>query len=171
MKRTFKLSIIFILFLTAIFTITLKDSAKAATTFSGVSSSWVITKKKYTGIKYGSWVTLVERNAGNKGSITIEFTKTRSNSYSGSLEVTKSVLNSYMGFNVDRTTSVTVSDTHDDLKKNKKYLAQYRKRDKSWKVTQKRKYMDWNTGRIWYDGTRVITVKKQDGFNTRVQAK
>ncbi|MFE5354355.1 hypothetical protein, partial [Bacillus cereus] len=57
------------------------------------------------------------------------------------------------------------------LSKKKTYLAQYRTRNKEWKVTQTQYELENWTGKKRKVGTKVITVKKQDGFNTRVKAK
>ncbi|APJ13371.1 MULTISPECIES: hypothetical protein [Bacillus] len=136
-----------------------------------VSSWWSTTKKDYQGISYGKWITLIERNPGNNGSITISFTKKRSNSYTGQLKVTKAKMDAFMGFNITKETTVSVSDTHSDLSKKKKYLAQYRTRTKVWKVTQQKYELENWTGKIRATETRVVTVKRQDGYNTRVKAK
>jgi len=133
-----------------------------------VSSYWENVKKDYIGIQYGSWKTLLERSSGQAGSITITFTKNRSNSYSGELKVSKASMDSYVGFNITKSTSVSVSDTHSGLSKNKSYLAQYRTRNKVYEVTQQRVSVDNWTGKVTRGEKKILTVKKQDGFSTRV---
>jgi len=136
-----------------------------------VSTWWETTRKDYQGIRYGGWKTLVERNSGNSGSITIKFTKTRSNSYSGQLKVAKKAMDAYVGFDIKREYQVSVEDRHTGLSKKKAYLAQYRTRNKEWKVTQTQYELENWTGKKRKVATKVVTVKKQDGFNTRVKAK
>ncbi|WP_454415742.1 hypothetical protein [Streptomyces diastaticus] len=146
-----------------------QNDEKAST--QAVSTWWETTRKDYQGIKYGGWKTLVERNSGNSGSITIKFTKTRSNSYSGQLKVAKKVMDAFVGFDIKKEYQVSVDDQHTGLSKKKTYLAQYRTRNKEWKVTQTQYELENWTGKKRKVGTKVITVKKQDGFNTRVKAK
>lgn len=136
-----------------------------------VSTWWETTRKDYQGIKYGGWKTLVERNSGNSGSITIKFTKTRANSYSGQLKVAKKVMDAFVGFDIKKEYQVSVEDRHTGLSKKKTYLAQYRTRNKEWKVTQTQYELENWTGKKRKVATKVVTVKKQDGFNTRVKAK
>lgn len=132
---------------------------------------WETTKKEYKGVKYGSYKTLVERSSGQGGSITITFTKTRANSYTGELKVPKTKMDAYVGFDIKRETSVSVNDAHTGLKKNKTYLAQYRTRNKVYEVTQQRVTLENWTGKITRGEKKVLTVKKQDGYNTRVAEK
>ncbi|MFE5354362.1 hypothetical protein, partial [Bacillus cereus] len=85
-----------------------QNDEKAST--QAVSTWWETTRKDYQGIKYGGWKTLVERNSGNSGSITIKFTKTRSNSYSGQLKVAKKVMDAFVGFDIKKEYQVSVDD-------------------------------------------------------------
>ncbi|EAD7568623.1 hypothetical protein AF829_12865 [Listeria monocytogenes] len=146
------------------------ESAKAAMPVQ--KTKWVVEKKESKPVTYGSWTTLLERNSGTSGSITIKFSKERSNSYSGSIAGSKKDFSAQVGFDVTKKSTVAVDDLHTGLSKKKTYLAQYRTRTLNYKVTQ-RMYCQLKVGGPWYKSknTQVVNVKKQDGFNTRVKAK
>lgn len=132
------------------------------------SVMWETIKKEYKGVKYGSFKTLVERSSGQSGSITISFSKTRANSFTGELKVPKVKMDNYVGFDIKKESNVTVNDVHEGLKKNKSYLAQYRTRNKVYEVTQQRVTIENWTGQVTRGEKKVLTIKKQDGYNTRV---
>ncbi|EAF0280275.1 hypothetical protein CDP55_09035 [Listeria monocytogenes] len=76
------------------------ESAKAAMPVQ--KTKWVVEKKESKPVTYGSWTTLLERNSGTSGSITIKFSKERSNSYSGSIAGSKKDFSAQVGFDVTK---------------------------------------------------------------------
>ncbi|WP_163655278.1 hypothetical protein [Listeria sp. PSOL-1] len=132
----------------------------------GIVTSWQVSKS-YDGMNYGGWVTYGNRKK-SKSTGTIAFTvKTKVYaSYSGSVKVGIKKVEATLGFSVSNYKEYSMTNTW-NCKKNTEYKVQYRKRYKTYKVTQKRTDINSWTGQI-YTKKYYVTVKKPDGIDVRV---